>query len=130
MDAHAPAPSPLPGGAPTLASAAAADHIEGTSCGTTAKCADREGWPRMMPDDVQAAAQFGRTTLRGKPNDSDELLGWHGSDTLWGYGRADVLWGDHIATGQPTTQWNRDYGGPGNDFIRPTTAPRGSAAAA
>jgi len=103
-------------GALTLASAAAADHIEGTSCGTTAKCADHDGWPKMTLDDVQTAAING-TTLRGKPNNSDELLGWHGSDTLYGYGRADVLWADHIGTGQPTTQRDRIYGGPGNDFI-------------
>ncbi|MDP1848118.1 MAG: hypothetical protein Q8K79_10035 [Solirubrobacteraceae bacterium] len=104
-------------GALSLASVAAADHIEGTSCGTSAKCADHDGWPRMTLDDVQTAAQSRGTTLRGKPDNSDELLGWHGSDTLWGYGRADVLWGDHIGTGQPTTQWDRIYGGPGNDFI-------------
>ena len=97
-------------------SVAVADHIEGSSCGTTAKCADHDGWPKMTRDDLQKAEVRG-TTLRGKPNNSDELLGWHGSDRLYGYDLADVLWGDHQATGQPTTQWDRIYGGAGNDFI-------------
>lgn len=99
------------------ASVAVADHIEGTSCGTTAKCADHDGWPKMTSDDVQKAAEFRGTTLRGKPNNSDELLGWHGSDRLYGHNRADVLWGDHVGTGQPTSQRDRIHGGAGNDFI-------------
>jgi Ca2+-binding RTX toxin-like protein len=99
------------------ASVAFADHIEGTSCGTTVTCASHEGWPRMTLDDVQRADKWRGTTLRGKPNNSDELLGWHGSDRLYGYDRSDVLWGDHVGTGQPSSQWDRMYGGPGDDFI-------------
>ncbi len=99
------------------ASVAVADHIEGSSCGTTATCASHDGWPRMTRDDLQKAPEFGSTTLRGKPNNSDELLGWHGSDSLYGLDLADVLWADHDGTGQPTTQWDRIYGGPGDDFI-------------
>ena len=71
----------------------------------------------MTLDDVQKAPQWSGATLRGKPNNSDELLGWHGSDTLYGLDLADVLWADHVGTGQPTTQWDRIYGGAGNDFI-------------
>jgi Ca2+-binding RTX toxin-like protein len=104
-------------GALSIGSVAGADHIEGTSCGTTAKCADHDGWPKMTLDDVQTAAMNRGTILRGKPNNSDELLGWHGSDRLYGYDLADVLWADHQGTGQPTTQWDRIYGGAGNDFI-------------
>ena len=99
------------------ASVAVADHIEGTSCGTRIACASHGGWPRMTSDDVQKADPSRGSTLRGKPNNSDELLSWHGSDRLYGLDLADVLWGDHVGTGQPTTQWDRIYGGPGDDFI-------------
>lgn len=71
----------------------------------------------MTIDDVQKADEFRGTALRGEPDNSDELLGWHGSDTLYGGGRADVLWADHISTGQPRDQWDRVYGGAGDDFI-------------
>lgn len=97
---------------PTLA-----NHIVGTSCGNTASCAGHEYWPRMTQADVQKAAENRGTTLRGKANRSDELLGWHGSDKLYGGAKADVLWGDHIAAGQPTTQKDFLSGGPGGDFI-------------
>ncbi len=93
-----------------------ADHIIGTSC-TSSTCAGHEYWPKMTLDDVQRAQQYKGTTLRGKPGNSDELLGWHGSDYLYGEDESDVLWADHIGTGQPTTQWDRMWGGAGNDFI-------------
>lgn len=99
------------------ASVAVADHIEGTSCGTDIKCASHDGWPRMTLDDVQTAHKWRGTTLRGKPSNSDELLGWHGSDRLYGYDRSDVLWGDHVGSGQPSSQWDRIHGGAGDDFI-------------
>ena len=99
------------------ASVAVADHIEGTRCGTAIACASHDGWPRMTSDDVQRADEFRGTTLRGKPGNSDELLGWHGSDRLYGLDRSDVLWADHVGTGQPSSQWDRIYGGPGDDFI-------------
>ena len=94
-----------------------ANHISGTSCGTSAQCAGHEYWPKMTTDDVQTTPQNRGGTLRGKPGNSDELLGWHGSDYLYGEDKADVLWADHVATGQPTAQWDRIWGGEGNDFI-------------
>ena len=94
-----------------------ADHIEGTSCGSTQSCAGHQFWPRMTQADVQKAPENRGATLRGKPDNSDELLGWHGSDKLYGAGKSDVLWGDHIAAGQPTSQKDFISGGPGNDFI-------------
>jgi hypothetical protein len=118
-------PLPRRGLAPALvvlatvcfASVSWANHIVGTSCNTTAECAGHENWPRMTQGDVQKAKQFQGTTLRGKPNNSDELLGWHGSDNLYGEEKSDVLWADHVGTGQPTSQWDRIWGGAGNDFI-------------
>jgi hypothetical protein len=100
-----------------FASVSRASHIKGTSCNTTAKCAGHEYWPRMTNDDVQRASENRGTTLRGKPDNSDELLGWHGSDYLYGEDKADVLWADHVGTGQPTRQWDRIWGGSGDDFI-------------
>jgi hypothetical protein len=94
-----------------------ADHIEGTSCGNSASCAGHEYWPRMTQDDVQKTRPTGKNTLRGKQNNDDELLGWHGSDTLYGGDGDDVLWGDHVGDNQPTNQWDRIYGDEGGDFI-------------
>lgn len=94
-----------------------ADHIEGTSCGGSQSCAGHQFWPRMTPSDVQKARENAGTTLRGKPGNDDELLGWHGSDKLYGGEGSDVLWGDHIAARQPTNQKDFVSGGPGNDFI-------------
>ena len=47
----------------------------------------------------------------------NELLGGHGNDTLYAGPWGDVLWGDHKPSGQPTSQLDRIYGGPGRDFI-------------
>lgn len=47
----------------------------------------------------------------------NELLGGHGSDTIHAGPWGDVLWGDYRPSGQPTTQRDRLFGGPGNDFI-------------
>ena len=47
----------------------------------------------------------------------NELLGGHGNDTIYAGPWGDVLWGDYKPSGQPTTQVDRIYGGPGKDFI-------------
>ena len=44
-----------------------ANHISGTSCGTSAQCAGHEHWPKMTTDDVQKTPQNRGGTLRGKP---------------------------------------------------------------
>lgn len=95
---------------------AVADHIEGTSCNNTKKCADHKYWPKMTLDDVKTASPSG-STLRGSKTRSNELLGWHGSDKIYGGNKADVLWADHVGTGQPTSQWDRIWGEDGDDFI-------------
>lgn len=99
-----------------LVGSAAADHIKGTSCGNSISCAGHQYWPRMTFDDVQKADVKG-STLRGRPDKVNELLGWHGSDTLFGGEKSDVLWADHIGTGQPTTQRDVVYGRGGSDFL-------------
>ncbi len=101
----------------SAASISRANHIKGTSCGSTVSCAGHEYWPRMTQRDVQKADEYDGSTLRGKKNNNDELLGWHGSDTLYGGVGNDVLWGDHIGDGQPSKQRDVIYGGLGNDFI-------------
>ncbi|HEX3874516.1 MAG TPA: hypothetical protein VHW26_10260 [Solirubrobacteraceae bacterium] len=47
----------------------------------------------------------------------NELLGGGGSDTIHAGPAGDVIWGDYKPNAQPTTQFDRLYGGPGNDFI-------------
>jgi hypothetical protein len=47
----------------------------------------------------------------------NELLGGHGSDTIHAGPWGDVIWGDYKPGGQPTSQHDRLYGGPGRDFI-------------
>lgn len=101
-----------------FATASQANHIIGTSCGESAKCAGHEFWPKMTLNDVQKTPETGTNSLRGKPGKhNDELLGWHGSDTLIGGDGDDVLWADHIGTNQPKSQVDVLSGGPGSDFI-------------
>lgn len=99
------------------ASVSTANHIKSSPCSSASACAGHEFWPKMTSDDVQRTPQNRGGTLRGKPGNSDELLGWHGSDILFGGDKADVLWADHVGTGQPATQRDQVYGGPGDDFI-------------
>jgi RTX calcium-binding nonapeptide repeat (4 copies) len=47
----------------------------------------------------------------------NELLGAHGNDTIYAGPAGDVIWGDHKPCCQPTTQVDRIFGGPGDDFI-------------
>lgn len=47
----------------------------------------------------------------------NELLGGHGNDTIHAGPWGDVIWGDFKPAGQPTTQVDRLFGGPGRDFI-------------
>jgi Ca2+-binding RTX toxin-like protein len=47
----------------------------------------------------------------------NELLGGHGNDVLHAGPWGDVLWGDYKPSGQPTTQVDQIFGGPGNDFV-------------
>ena len=47
----------------------------------------------------------------------NELLGGHGNDALYAGPWGDVLWADYKPSGQPTTQVDRVFGGPGRDFI-------------
>jgi hypothetical protein len=47
----------------------------------------------------------------------NELLGGHGNDTIYAGPNGDVIWGDYKPSGQPTTQVDQLFGGPGADFI-------------
>jgi len=70
-----------------------ADHIEGTSCGTSSECSGHQYWPRMTLDDLQKCNDLAGCRFVGQ-DDADELLGYHGSDDVRGGGGSDVLWGD------------------------------------
>lgn len=45
------------------------------------------------------------------------LLGGHGNNTLHAGPSGDVMWGDYKPSGDPVTQINHIYGGPGRDII-------------
>jgi Ca2+-binding RTX toxin-like protein len=94
-------------------SLARADHIIGMPCRS---CADHSQWPRIHIDDVKRSDKEGTTHLTGSEA-NDELMGHHTSDRLEGFGGSDVLWGDFDPIGQPPSQVDRIFGGPGNDFI-------------
>ncbi|HEX4108853.1 MAG TPA: hypothetical protein VHX88_12000 [Solirubrobacteraceae bacterium] len=47
----------------------------------------------------------------------NELLGGNGDNVIHAGPVGDVMWGDFHPTGQPVTQINHLYGGPGNDWI-------------
>ena len=47
----------------------------------------------------------------------NELLGGHGNDALYAGPWGDVLWADYKPSGQPSTQVDQVFGGPGRDFI-------------
>jgi hypothetical protein len=47
----------------------------------------------------------------------NELLGGHGNDTIYAGPWGDVIWGDYKPKGQPRSQRDRLFGGPGRDFI-------------
>ena len=47
----------------------------------------------------------------------NELLGGHGNDRIHAGPWGDVIWGDYKPSGQPETQVDHLYGGPGKDFI-------------
>ena len=90
---------------------ASANHIPGQPCDG---CASHTFWPDI--NGVIKKAFKKRARFRGTSR-NDELLGRHRSDTLSGRGGSDVLWGDWDASGQPTSQRDRIFGGDGTDFI-------------
>src|SRR3954452_20366291 len=47
----------------------------------------------------------------------NELLGGHGGDRIHAGPWGDVIWGDYKPSGQPTTQRDQLWGGPGRDHI-------------
>ena len=75
-----------------------------------------DGWPTINGDlKMHKRDQSG--VLRGKRGRHNELLGGHGNDTIIAGDAGDVMWGDYKPSGQPTTQVDHLYGGPGRDFI-------------
>ena len=94
-----------------LVPVASAGHIPGRPC---SDCASHGFWPAISG--VIKKAKFQPETFVGT-DEADELLGHHGSDVLRGMGGSDVLWGDWDGKGQPKSQRDRIYGGPGQDFI-------------
>jgi len=76
-----------------------------------------KGWPVINGDLKMHKADQSGVLRATKVNKHNELLGGHGSDTLYAGKVGDVLWGDYKPSGQPTSQVDRIYGGPGKDFI-------------
>lgn len=61
--------------------------------------------------------QFGPGVLVPAGIGHNYLLGGHGNNTLYAGPQGDVLWGDYKPSGDPATQVNHIYGGPGRDII-------------
>ena len=60
---------------------------------------------------------LGYRTVQRPPAGHNELLGGHGEDSIYAGPIGDVIWGDYKPSGQPETQVDHLYGGPGRDFI-------------
>ena len=73
-------------------------------------CDGQHRYSACVPDDPEAT-----TVPEGIGH--NELLGGHGDDTIHADPSGDVLWGDYKPSGQPTSQLDHLYGGPGRDFI-------------
>jgi Ca2+-binding RTX toxin-like protein len=81
-------------------------------CGRHARAVN--GWPQFL---VRRLCSGARTAVVPSDIGHNELLGGHGDDTIHAGPAGDVLWGDYKPSGQPTSQVDRMYGGPGKDFI-------------
>jgi Ca2+-binding RTX toxin-like protein len=71
-------------------------------------------WPAFF---VRRLCAGPRTSIVPTGSRHNELLGGHGDDLVRAGDEGDVLWGDYKPSGQPTTQKDELYGGPGKDFI-------------
>ncbi|HEU4978267.1 MAG TPA: hypothetical protein VFT42_05190 [Solirubrobacteraceae bacterium] len=92
--------------------------IAGAVVAATAASAStsHEGWPPINGE-VKIHRNDQSGVLRGMRHRHNELLGGNGNDTIVASRVGDVMWGDYKPSGQPTTQVDRFYGGPGKDFI-------------
>jgi hypothetical protein len=84
--------------------------------GTAAANTSHAGWPEIDGLLVMHKADESGE-LRGVPERHNELLGGHGNDVIHAGIAGDVLWGDYKPSGQPETQVDQLFGGPGRDFI-------------
>ena len=97
----------------SLIALAQASHIPGMPCPS---CADHSAWPTVNIENVKRADKEGTTVLEGS-DQNDQLMGWHTSDTLRSGPGSDILWGDFDPNGQPASQVDKIFAGPGKDFI-------------
>ena len=86
-------------------------------CAVAGANTSHEGWPRINGDLKMHKADQSGPLHATKKRRHNELLGGHGNDVIRAGRVGDVLWGDYKPSGQPTTQVDRIYGGPGKDFI-------------
>ena len=84
--------------------------------GTAAANTSHAGWPTIDGLLVMHKADESGE-MRGMPARHNELLGGHGDDVIRAGSAGDVLWGDYKPSGQPETQVDQLFGGPGRDFI-------------
>ena len=75
-----------------------------------------EGWPHINGMLVMHKADESGE-IHGVAHLHNELLGGHGNDVIHAGRAGDVLWGDYKPSGQPETQSDQLFGGPGRDFI-------------
>jgi Ca2+-binding RTX toxin-like protein len=93
-------------------------HCRSTSSGTLRR-------PRFIPVGADTAslrrsacaAGSNLIVIVGAHPRHNELLGGHGNNIIHAGPEGDVIWGDFKPSGDPSTQVNYLYGGPGNDTI-------------
>jgi hypothetical protein len=80
--------------------------------------------PRLIPSAADthslrrsACGKAHLVVLVGPEPAHNELLGGHGNNTIHAGPDGDVIWGDFKPSGDPSTQVDYLYGGPGNDII-------------
>ena len=71
-------------------------------------------WPQFL---ISRLCSSPHTSTVPEGTRHNELLGGHGNDVIHAGPDGDVLWGDFKPSGQPTSQVDNLYGGPGKDFI-------------
>jgi Ca2+-binding RTX toxin-like protein len=86
-------------------------------CAAAPANTSHDGWPKIDGDLIMHKADQSGNIRARKLKRHNELLGGHGNDTIYAGRVGDVLWGDYKPSGQPETQVDRIYGGPGKDFI-------------
>ncbi len=83
--------------------------------GAASGMASHEGWPQTRHHEGHPHNESG--TMRGLDGVHNMLLGGDGDDNIYAGNLGDVIWGDSHPGGQPESQRDYLFGGPGPDWI-------------